>query len=117
MSTNYYARKHRAPACAHCGHQEPQIEIHIGQRAGGWTFLLHVEEGDPLVPSDWPGWQALLSKPEWSIFNEYEAELSLSELKDEVERRDWRDGVPCKRRPAPARYGGPGYDMESGEFM
>ena len=114
MSTNFYARKTPEPPCACCGRQDPPIEWHIGQRASGWTFALHVEMEQPGFPKNWDDWKRLLESGEWTIWDEYETQYTLEEF---LPNLNGCAGLFGKvRRRSRGRPGGPGYDLFEGEF-
>ena len=84
MGTNYYLRLGVCPQCGRAAE-----ELHIGKSSAGWCFALHVG-GD--CPSDLPSWyeriQLELARG-GRITDEYGEDMSLADLKAEIEERSW----------------------------
>lgn len=90
MGTNYYLRLGVCPQCGRAAE-----ELHIGKSSAGWCFALHVG-GD--CPSDLPSWyeriQLELARG-GRITDEYGEDMSLADLKAEIEERSW---TPPRKR-------------------
>lgn len=95
MSTNYYMIEQKYAACTRCGRDAETSSTHIGQFAGGWTFLVQVYENGP---STWDEWKRLLAThPSAYIEDEYGTTLALEELIGLVEHPTWQ-GRPRRSR-------------------
>lgn len=78
MGTNYYATLGVETRCESCGHHSEPDRLHIGKSSLGWCFSLHVIP--ELGLTDWPEWEAFLTRQGVTITDEYKAEIDLREL-------------------------------------
>jgi hypothetical protein len=74
MGTNYYW--YEKPACACC--ERPYEPLHIGKSSAGWCFSLHIYPGKNINNLD--DWKYLLSKVDSYILDEYDREITFSEM-------------------------------------
>jgi hypothetical protein len=81
MGTNYYL--YPRADCECCG--RPFEPLHIGKSSAGWCFSLHVIPEDGI--NGFESWQELWNRPGSVIRNEYNRELSVSEMEDEILNR------------------------------
>lgn len=117
MSTNYYftPREWTEPEPDTIldivnPNRREQPMIHLGKRASGWKFMLHVYPEHGI--DTWSDWKRLInSRKDWHVVSEYHEELTI----DGVEKvmNDIRDGKPHSRNVEPD---GAHYTCHSGEW-
>lgn len=85
MGTNYYLRK---DCCDKCG--KPEEEINIGKSSHGWCFALHVTEEIKTMDD----WLVLFDDEKNKIFDEYNREVSVDDMKSIILDREGCRLVP-----------------------
>ena len=107
MGTNYYVEKNNPPLDDLF---TKTTSLHIGKSSGGWAFSLSVD-----VFKTYEDWLEFLSNNDLTITNEYGAILTLSELRDVIEKRNFIRRSPIDDTQHCVGHG-PTYDLITGEF-
>ena len=91
-------------------------QLHIGQHARGWTFLLHVFEPGSQLPTDLNEWLELLARDGVTIEDEYGQEVSYNDMVAMITVPPSADEVFLRRRGNDTTPGNGPWCMARGEF-
>jgi len=104
VGTNFYVKRKLHNHCDRCGRPEEFEEVHVGKRSFGWQWLFNPKFDNA------KSWVKYLTNCQDSLFDEYDEQITLIEMIDNVNIK----GLNGKNA-SPMQYGP--YGWEDHEFF